>query len=102
MQILSHTAVELGEQVRQTEIWFLLPSVNGLPLAAVALQRNRLAFSNAPGSRKVRSFERDPRVSITVTAGEQLFTMAQVCQLVRCPTSDVVAGPRSCGDGYGR
>jgi PPOX class probable F420-dependent enzyme len=44
----------------------------------IGVEGDRLAFLTAPGSRKARNIERDPRVSVSVTDREQPFAMAQV------------------------
>ena len=44
----------------------------------VGVEADHLAFLTAPGSRKARNLERDPRVAISVTAHDQPFTMASV------------------------
>jgi PPOX class probable F420-dependent enzyme len=54
---------------------------NGSPHSVplwIGVEGDRLAFLTAPGSRKARNIERDPRVSISVTDREQPFTMAQI------------------------
>jgi PPOX class probable F420-dependent enzyme len=44
----------------------------------VGVEGERIAFLTAPGSRKARNLEHDPRVAISVTAHDQPFTMAAV------------------------
>jgi PPOX class probable F420-dependent enzyme len=42
------------------------------------VEDGRIAFLTAPGSRKARNLARDPRVTISITAHDQPFTMASV------------------------
>lgn len=44
----------------------------------VGLEDGRIAFLTAPGARKARNVERDPRVAISITDASQPFTMAEV------------------------
>jgi PPOX class probable F420-dependent enzyme len=49
----------------------------------VGVEAGRIAFLTGPGARKAHNLERDPRVSISVTASDQPTTMAQVRGSVR-------------------
>jgi PPOX class probable F420-dependent enzyme len=44
----------------------------------VAVEGDRIAFLTAPGSRKARNIEADPRVSISITAADRPTAMAHV------------------------
>jgi PPOX class probable F420-dependent enzyme len=44
----------------------------------VGLEDERVAFLTSPGSRKARNLERDPRISISLTAEDKPSTMAQI------------------------
>ncbi len=44
----------------------------------VGLEGNRIAFLTAPGSRKARNLDHDPRVAISITDHDQPYAMAQV------------------------
>ena len=44
----------------------------------VGVEEGRVAFLTSPGSRKARNLDRDPRVSISITATDRPTTMAQV------------------------
>ena len=44
----------------------------------VGVEGDRIAFLTGPESRKARNVERDPRVSISITAADSPATMAQV------------------------
>ena len=44
----------------------------------VGLEDERVAFLTSPGSRKARNLERDPRISISLTAENTPSTMAQI------------------------
>jgi PPOX class probable F420-dependent enzyme len=44
----------------------------------VGAEEGRVAFLTSPGSRKARNLERDPRVSISLTAEGSPATMAQI------------------------
>jgi PPOX class probable F420-dependent enzyme len=44
----------------------------------VGIEGDRIAFLTDPGSRKARNVDRDPRVSISITAADRPTTMAHV------------------------
>lgn len=44
----------------------------------VGVEEGRVAFLTSPGSRKARNLDRDPRVSISITATDQPTSMAQL------------------------
>ena len=44
----------------------------------IGLEGDRIAFLTAPGSRKARNLDREPRVAISITAHDQPYVMAGV------------------------
>ena len=69
----------LFEGANQAHVATLLPdgSPHSVPVW-VGVEGERVAFLTAPGSRKARNIERDPRVCVSVTDADNPFAMAQV------------------------
>ncbi len=79
MSKLSDEVRVLFEGANYAHVATVLPdgSPHSVPVW-VGLEDGRIAFLTAPGARKARNVERDPRVAISITDASQPFTMAEV------------------------
>lgn len=84
--LAERTTIALPDEVRTliesaspAHLATLLPdgAPHSVPLW-VGLEDERIAFLTAPGSRKARNVERDPRVSISLTHADNPNAMAQI------------------------